>query len=492
MNAPDRIGPATQILHRVRRIEEVINLSHPSWQQDDVHWWPLYRLELYRLLFRVLASSASSPIPPYRLGPAWRRARTPSSGVVTGALWLVSDGISFSRIGSHEVERFCEPLLRTCASLGLPALAIDRSSERPRDTGTPMRWWAPTTQRAKIAATLAARLRPDPRHVALVQQVNDAAAEADVELPPLDARRFDAMARAVVTLADSLRGAMRRERPRAVFVVSYYDVAGYAYLLAAAREGIDSVDLQHGVAGRYNMAYADWPVREGGWRLLPRWFWTWTEADARVVRGWAGCADTAAHRVVCGGHPFLQAWDDGIFVPEVAMVTALQRLLDSAGTRLRVLVTLQPHLVNPTDLAPLVDVWRRRPDVTWWLRLHPMAPQDRAPLEELLREQGVRHANVDDASALPLPLLLSHAGVHATHSSSTFIEARALGLPTIVWSRYGAELAEDTVAEGSTRVALDGAAFAQALDAVGSAPTARSEPAPSMERALRTILERAQ
>jgi hypothetical protein len=297
----------------------------------------------------------------------------------------------------------------------------------------------------------------------------------------------------VLALARRLGAAMRRERPRAVFVVSYYDVSGYAYVLAAAREGIASVDLQHGVAGRYNLAYADWPARPGGWRLLPRWFWTWTDADARLLRHWAGSAPDAAHRAVCGGHPFLQAWRDGLLAPDAATGAALQRLLAAAGPRQRVLVTLQPHLVNATDLAPLVDAWRHRPDVAWWLRLHPMALQDRAPLQALLDAQGVHDADVDTASALPLPLLLSQAGVHATHSSSAFIEAQALGLRSIVWSRYGAELAEDAVADGSTHVALDGAAFAQALDALRSAPAAHADAAaPSMAQALRTILELAQ
>lgn len=487
--APAATSPAAAILQAVLRVERAVSLAADHWLEDDIHWWPLYRLELYRLLFLTHASSSGTAPTRSRLGPALRQARGRTGPRTDRPVWLVSDGISYSRVGSHDVERFCEPLRSLCARTGVPTAVIDRGSVQARAYPAPTRWWAPWAQRAKIAATVATRLSPDARHDAIVADIMAGASRAGVVLPPLNPRRFDAMARAIKALARRVGAAMQQERPRAVFVVGYYDVGGYAYVLAAARQGIASVDLQHGVAGRFNLAYADWPPEARQWRLLPRWFWTWTEADAGLVRQWADPHADAPVRAVCGGHPFLQAWRDGDMDPGPAAQSDLRALLDAAQQRCRVLVTLQPHLVNPSDLAPLIEAWRLRPDTAWWLRLHPMGLHDRAALLAMLVQHGVRHADVDVATRLPLPLLLAHAQVHATHSSSTFIEAQASGLCSIVWSRYGAELAEDAVAQGDVSVALDGASFTKALDAAGRRDGTPGPPAPSALSALRSILE---
>jgi hypothetical protein len=480
---------AKAIADLVVALERDAQLDHSDWLAGDVHLWPLYRMEIYRLLFLELAGAEATG-EQRRLDTLLRRVRTPSTRPQGPCVWLVSDGISYTRIGRQETERFCGPLWTACRALGLAAIVIDRGSPAPREYREPSRWWAPWTQRAKVMATLAARVSPDRRHERLVARVRAAAGGLAPTLHRLDARRLDAKARAIARLAKMIERRMRREQVRCVFVVGYYDVAGYGYLLAAARLGIPSVDIQHGVTGPLHMGYGQWTVHPpGGFRLLPSWFWTWTPADAAVIDDWAQHS-SRAHRALCGGNPFLEAWRSGELDIDEALRADADQLLQASAGRTRVLVTLQINLASAEALAPLLAAMRSLPEVSWWLRLHPMALADQPRIEQLLRHGRVRHWNIAQATALPLPVLLRHADIHATHSSSAVVEAATLGVPSIVWSEYGAELFPDLIASGMADLACDAAQFERALARLSTRGSSGEAPEPDRRiAALNTLLQ---
>jgi hypothetical protein len=478
---------ASAITDALLALEQRVGLDDPAWTEGDVHWWPLYRTEIYRLLFIADAGAVPSVSNTPRLGPALRASTLEREPCAAHAVWLVSDGLSYAKVnGEREIERFCGPLWQRCATANVPALIIDRASPVPRSTKEPSRWWAPSTQRAKIIGTVSARLALLPRHAWLVEKVLEAAATLDLSQLKMSARRMQAMASATLRLAKLVEQRLRSEQVRAVFIVSFYDVAGYAYSLAAARAGVTSIDVQHGMTGRYHMAYSQWPATQAPWRLLPRWFWTWTESDATLVEAWA---PPSSHRAVCGGHPYLDAWRDGTLSLDAAMAKSLQALRERTGERTPVLVTLQPHLVHEEALAPLLWAMVRCENAFWWLRLHPMGLNDRAALEALLASKGIDAFDIETATTLPLPVALCHARVHATHSSSAFVEAAALGVPSIVWSAYGKELAEDAVAAGNAHSAPDGPALAALIDSGVEITTSSGSIAPRSRDALHTILE---
>lgn len=456
---------ARAIAAHVLSIEQGLDLNAPDWRLDGVHLWPLYRLELYRLLFigRAGPSSAGGRRP--EIGPAFRRCESSSPAAdANSPVWLVSDGISFATLGDDQIERFCGPLHETLRGMGVDSVLIDRGSPSRRRGTIPTRWWMPLTHRAKLYGALRAVLLPDLRHQRLVEQVKLVAGSSGIALPPLSAKQFNAKTNAVLSLASTLAKRMRRERVRAVFVVGYYDVGGYAYVLAASRAGATSIDVQHGVTGDLNMAYADWNVEPaGGLALLPRYFWCWSDDDARVIERWGGSHAPATRKAFVGGHPFLEAWRTGSIRLPADAQQALDRLLISAEGRTPVLVTLQPHLTAEESLAPLLQSWLRQPKVAWWLRLHPLATDDRACIEALLTSHGVTHWNITEASSLPLPVLLRHSAAHATHSSSTVIEAELLGIPSVVWSDYGEQLFEAHIRRGVATHVSDGDAFVRAL-----------------------------
>lgn len=486
---------AAGIFDAIRRIEARACLDGADWMAGDLPLWPLYRMELYRAMFAHQTDAARASTRPgglaARLRPAFARNRRVSA-TVPGALWLVSDGISFTRSGAVELEKFCAPLWHACQALGRQATVVDRGSVTPRASLEPMDWQMPQTARAKLMGLVGAALRPDARHGRLVARLRQVADDLRIELPPLSPRRFDAMTRAVLRLAHAHHRRMLREKPAAVMLVCWYDVGGYAYVLAAARAGIAVMDLQHGVTGRYHAGYSGWDhLPPSVLRLLPTHFWTWSAADAAVIDGWGA---STGRRALCGGHPLMQAWAAGLVPLGDAMQVRMDRLLADSRGRVRVLVTLQPGLLSADALGPFIDACRMAPDVAWWLRLHPMAFADAPVVEKLMRESQVLHWNIADASDLPLPALLAASDVHATHSSSAVIEAAALGVPSVVWSAYGGELFKDTTQAGLLCVAAQPEPFVRALVARPSV-TARAssggaaESMPQLRRTLATFLE---
>lgn len=472
LDTPPPSLSAAAIAKAIFEVEAALDLEDPVWVQDDVHWWPLYRLEIYRLLFasQATAEPAASKTRLHQrlrqqLGPAWKAPFFSASAAERGCVWLVSDGLSWSRLGDQEVERFCTPLQRWCTNLGVRSTIIDRASAALRLGQPAGQWWAPAMQRLKIAAAVLTYLSPNPQHAEMVHRVVLAATQAGIKLPVLSARRFDTMARAVMMMAKLLAKRIQDQQVRAVFLVSFYDVSGYAFALAAARAGVRCVDVQHGVTGPHHLAYTPWPTLprfQSGWRLLPTHFWSWSTADAELINGWGKESHPPRHAVQ-GGHPFLQAWAEGSMHLPAAMQVRLDRLLLAAEGRQRVLVTLQPGLTHADALAPLLQAWKLRPKVTWWLRLHPMALAEGPTIQALAQAHGLENFDIETATALPLPALLAQAHVHATHSSSTVIEAQTMGLTSVVWSGYGAELAQDQLAAGAACVALEGAALVDAL-----------------------------
>jgi hypothetical protein len=452
---------ACRIASQIVEIEAQLALNHPDWLKHGIHLWPFYRAELYIQMFAVhaarSASSVKGKLP--TLGSIFRFCKTVDADPVANKIWLVSDGISFSSLGDIQIEKFCEPIHGSLEKSGFRSVIIDRSSASPRESTTPSSWWSPLTQRAKLWGVIKATIFADKRHERLVRQITAAANALGIVLPPISAMIYNAKVNAIFTLAAMLEKRMQRVKPRLVCIVGFYDVGGFAYTLAAHKIGAISVDIQHGVTGSLHLGYADWnvPLSDGS-ALLPRAYLTWTESDALLLKKWFGKQSLSRLAFVCG-HPFMQAWRAGCFVLPSVMRTQLNRVVDSLGKKSAILVTLQPGLSTDHALAPLLEVWRLQPDVVWWIRLHPLALTDKPHIEALLHEHCVAHWNIDDASALPLPSLLEHADFHATHSSSTVIEAELMGIPSIVWSDYGYQLFEDHITRGVANKVSSGAEF---------------------------------
>jgi hypothetical protein len=475
-----------------------------SWSVDDLPVWPLVRLRWFFAEWarhyaggsgRTRAAAAAQRIKALCSGPAaalaanHRDAAACLPGSAQREVVLLSDGISFTRLGERWVERFCDPLAALLQQRGLSTGLWTPLHDYRVPREAPSAFIQPMLDRATLAGALRARF-----------------GEMRLQLPDhegvsatLEARGFDtvALCRAAIAsdgarvhaLADRYRAMLARTGARLGFVVSYYNIEGMAFVLACRRLGIPVFDLQHGVQGALHPAYAALPTPAVGalHTLVPDGFWVWSNWERDVIEAWSR---GSGHRAVVGGNPWLQVWADSAERwPGVTEARARASALRGfAGDAPVVLVTLQYGLDAGQQLEPLMQLLRLAGErLMFWVRLHPMMLQRRD--EVRARLAGTGRFELDEPTDLPLYALLPQAAVHLTHSSSTVIEAAQFGLRSVITSRFGEELYVPLVEAGWARPETgDAAALLARLTDLAAAAPARSAVSVDPQLALDALL----
>ena len=416
-----------------------------TWNARGIHVWPLARLYLaFDLLdFDTAATPAggTAGLALRTLGRAARarraawcdRARAARPDAPGDVLFL-GDGQGFERVDGLWLDKLCDPLIAALAERGVGATLLERGDRFWVPRHTPSAYVLPAIERALIRAKLKAR-RAGP-----------------VAMPGLAAaltRRFDgryagieatigARLAMVEALAATFRGWLAGAGARLGVIVDYYSPVGMAFNLACHQLGLVAVDLQHGLAGELHAAYGRWTrVPEGGYAMLPRAFWCWTAEDAAAVRAWGAMG-------LAGGNPALALGADPGADEAIARLGA-----DAAA---RVVVTLQ-GIEPPAELERLAKAIAAHPRWFWWLRPHPLRPQQAEQLAALAARHGLANVEIARAASFSLPALLRHAELHATGFSAAVLEAEALGVPSVVWHPDARELLAAPLARGSARYA---------------------------------------
>lgn len=445
------------------------------WLLDGIEIWPLVRVQLYSKLWTLASSPAQfethgrvQQIVARIVRQAsiqWRgriaeRADANHTFDETGRadVVLVSDGISQMRVADGWFDRFCDPIAALAEARGKTTVTFTL-----RDLFNVPRvrsgiFLQPKLERLKLVARVCA-LRPGSGLGAVTQDIeelNDFLRRKNSTLvfsPRLIGAQIVALRHASRELAQRLV----RCNAKAMFIVDYYNLEGMAACHAAHSLDIPSVDLQHGVAGEHHSAYGRWTrVPARGYSVLPKIFWTWSADDAACIDAWAKRTN-GAHQARTVGNVFAIGWHGGI-VPRPANLTSkLRALMERQGDRPRYLVALQPGLVSREALYPILTAIAHTRDVAyWWFRLHPLQRKgEREELHRLLYDVDI-NVEINEPTELPLLAILSEANALLTHSSSVVLEAESLGVPAIVWSRYGMDLFTQFLVNGTAHAALDG------------------------------------
>lgn len=258
---------------------------------------------------------------------------------------------------------------------------------------------------------------------------------------------------------------IKRVNPLVCFVVCYYGIEGMAFNLACRRNGILSVDIQHGVQGDYHRAYGKWEcVPKGGYELLPNIFWVWGEDEAKAIEKWNGEVGHI-HKPFIGGNPWLDICDERpevfydsiiydsiktIQQPKVKLLFCLSGLLGYG-------VTIPDWMLNFISNSPA--------DWLWLFRLHPCELSEREGIKSLLAKLNSNaQIDVDIATDLPLPILMQNVDVHITHWSTTTIEAAIFGIPTIVVDEKGLDYFINQIPEELLLYANDESSFSESIN----------------------------
>lgn len=278
------------------------------------------------------------------------------------------------------------------------------------------------------------------KEYAFVEDINAELAQLHVPVR-LESYKLRHEVRRIRILADMLQLLLQKFKVRKVINLCYYGVLGMAVNLACKRQGIPSIEYQHGVQTAYHPMYARWcrlPAR--GYELLPSDFWVWGEHTRNVIGQW--CDSNTAHQVRIVGNAWLKYFETGL-TPH-SSTAPFSRYSDDS--RIYILVSLQAFPEQYCDFV--TEAIKASPNTWCWIvREHPRAllsPAQKQTHFGMLTVQG----KVCFESAVSLYALLSTVNIaaHLTAFSTVAFECEYFGIPTVFFHPNGIEGNADIIA----------------------------------------------
>jgi hypothetical protein len=471
-----------------------------DWRCGDVDVWPLARIDLHLDMQRQETGEQPPPrraLPTRALGLAarpvinrWRSRNDIAHRVAhpqrAQAIFL-GDGVSLDHVDGAWEDRFGEPIMAALEERGWPTFLMQRGdlSRLP---------WRRTTYPTNVIdryATLLASMSREPvdlpRHRAVMDYIRD----NGVAAPSLAESRLARRARATSIAASRFQKVLGVVRPHLAFVVTFYAGLGPAFLLACRRTKLLSVDIQHCPQEGAHKAYRWSSMPSAGFTTLPAVFWNWSEREAADIQARVKPFAPQWHRALHGGNaqcgPFLD--------PESATSHRWNaRFRDVAGAdhEREILVALQPisgqravwdRLAEQIEASPAG--WR------WWIRRHPAThARQTSAFGRLL---GLNRPNVlhEEASALPLPVLLAHMHALVSLASGAAGEAEMFGVPAFFLSPQASDTFGELIARSAAHI-TDVQSLCREIARLPPKPQRRAASVPDIARTLRTLEELAE
>lgn len=225
----------------------------------------------------------------------------------------------------------------------------------------------------------------------------------------------------------------KKLKPEQVWVLCYYSADMLGMLIAAHKLSIPTVDMQHGGQGGNHLAYSNWVnVPDDGYEALPDYFYTWDESSAKLINAWA--KNNKKHSAIIYGNPWVDGWKQKKF-----------RQSNYVCPENIILYTLQPT-GEPLEEYILESIKRTHHKWNWWLRLHPRQMNEKEEVFSRLEEKGLLdYVNIEEASLLPLPEILTHTHVHITKFSGCALEAYQFDVPSIIIDKRGVDIYKEYI-----------------------------------------------
>lgn len=224
---------------------------------------------------------------------------------------------------------------------------------------------------------------------------------------------------------------IKRCGAKTVLTSDWRNVYSQSIALAAFRNGLTSIEIQHGFYGTDSYTHCFWKkIPAQGYEIMPTHYWCWSKGMAKAMN------DTNAQGYAIGGFP--QAgllWHDKNNV----IVREYERLAEDFLHRgkIRVLVSLQGMYSYEMYPKWFIEVIRDSEcEIFWMLRKH--VSRELSGQDIICSELEYKD-NVDwkTSTNLPLLLLLQHVCLNVTLTSSTIIEAAMEGVPTAILDQNG-------------------------------------------------------
>jgi hypothetical protein len=465
-----------------------------AWRSGDIDLWPTYRIRLHgnamdrillndavklpALRLREIATRISRALcrVPYATLRDWRRNAPVRRG--TTAVFL-SDGISFVQLGDTWFDRVIDPVMQALEARDQHGLKLTPLSEVHIPRYMPSRFIQLAVDRIKVSATYGRAEMETPEF----EKVHKAAREF-FDIAPSQSW-LQIQAARLHALAKWFGRVFERSGATHAFVNTYYSLEGLAFVQAARRLGLLSVDLQHGIQGPHHVAYARWLSPPAcGYSTLPDEFWVWGAEEASAIDAWRSSCTTHVPRI--SGNFWLQRWRDE---SDPLVARYLKQARGLRGSQPQALVCVAWGVPDEETVKLIEAAKLCGPSIAWWWRLHPVLARQSGEFARRLERHGLDGSQVRQATDLPLFALLRAADLTLTYSSTVIREAAELGVPSVVTSDYGAEMHSGLVGRGVVLHANDVSAIAAATKSLAARKRSASEPETVDRQSLQALVD---
>lgn len=197
--------------------------------------------------------------------------------------------------------------------------------------------------------------------------------------------------------------------------------------------GIAVYDVQHGVINEQHPWYGS-RLKSLNLKFLPKGFLVWDDSSVRAL----SYAEKRGLQIIPIGHPAFLRYGS-------CQTTKQPENSTSAGDHLtHILITLQWGLADvlsdPEERGllclGLIEAIKNAPEnIRWHIRMHPVqVRQDYSRTCSDLRSMlvGVTGVDINHATQISLPKLLSQIDLHITYHSTVVVEAGWLGVPSAI------------------------------------------------------------
>ena len=94
------------------------------------------------------------------------------------------------------------------------------------------------------------------------------------------------------------------------------------------------------------------------------------------------------------------------------------------------------------------------PNYKWFIRLHPQPKRSATNIDDIMIAGQNYNVDIKNATDLPLMALLERVDIHITLWSSTVLEAKQFGVPSIVIHENGQDLFGQEIKDGTVKTAF--------------------------------------
>ena len=476
------IGEVADIIDLVTEIEERFPVN--EWLLDDLNIWPLIRFRIVNLIngrirgfsnrqgrgfvvsfVRTMAVRSQRALRaaaiPFLAG---KKSRTDCVVPETRDVVFLSYPYAWVALaGNDYYDRYVDPLRDVLERAGLSTMRINlcppnRITHRdPQDGAECFADFSGIRANAVVGRKASKEYQALESSQSYALLRDELAASYDINLP-----NSADMYATLVAMRDTYIPILKSASPKFGITPLYSNMEGLAFILACRACGVPSMDLQHGVQARFNVAYAQWTrVPQNGYTLLPDYFLCWGQKEAALILEWKPVR-SGTHTPVIIGNTWLDKWQD----PQDSIVSRYDREVRAlrhaiARDAHHVLFTLQntspPDFVLRAMKAGGDGYW-------WWIRVHPRFLRETKIIVSLLKEYEIANYTIQEATSLPLPCLLRNLDVHISENSTVTEDAARLGLLSVNWSAMAHDMYPDEIRDGDVLVV--GETTTELLDAI--------------------------